>query len=234
MQRGVHIAAVLVIATHAWAATRVVHVGQGGLFFVDEVSGNSTTSIAPGDTVEWQWEAPLAHSSTRATAPETWDAGVHTAPFMFSRTFTTPGTFDYFCTPHRQAGMTGTVVVGGGATTTTLPVSGADAQFAALGARLAVLQTDLDAGVTKSKKAFDKLVVRALQDTQTARTLAAAGQGRQAKGALKHAIRTLTTLRFRIGSNTGRSRIPDQSVRTKLLGDVKQLRTDMQSLQKSL
>src|SRR5262249_61998741 len=43
--------------------TRVVHVGRGGTNFVDDVSGNSVTTINVGDTVQWVWEGDLQHGS---------------------------------------------------------------------------------------------------------------------------------------------------------------------------
>jgi hypothetical protein len=63
------------------------------------------------------------HSTTRTAPPEQWDSDIREAPFTFSHTFMTPGTFPYHCTPHQFLGMTGTVVVRGGGptTTTTLP-----------------------------------------------------------------------------------------------------------------
>jgi len=41
----------------AGAATQHVRVGAGGLKFVDATSGNSTTTINVGDTVEWDWSS---------------------------------------------------------------------------------------------------------------------------------------------------------------------------------
>jgi plastocyanin len=73
-----------------------------------------TVMIHPGDTVTWTWASSgIPHSVTSGTpgSPDgTFDSGVHTAPFSFSHTFATAGTFAYFCTVH-LALMTGTVVV---------------------------------------------------------------------------------------------------------------------------
>jgi plastocyanin len=116
---------VLCTAAHLFAATKVIEAGpEGTLTFRDEESGSDTTTVMVGDTVEWRWMSS-GHSTTRTDSPESWDSGVHAAPFTFSHTFETPGTFPYHCTPHEFLGMTGTVVVGGVAagptTTTTLP-----------------------------------------------------------------------------------------------------------------
>jgi plastocyanin len=95
--------------------TRIVDVGPGGsMTFVDRVSGNSTTTINVGDTVNWIWQADV-HSTTSGTCAGTctpdgvWDSGVGSG-LNFSHTFTQAGTFPYFCITH-GAMMQGTVVV---------------------------------------------------------------------------------------------------------------------------
>jgi plastocyanin len=97
------------------SATRIVDVGPGGaMTFVDRVSGNSTTTIAVGDTVNWIWQTGI-HSTTSGTCtvgctPDgTWDSGSGSG-LNFSHTFTQAGTFPYFCIVH-GAMMQGTVVV---------------------------------------------------------------------------------------------------------------------------
>ena len=97
------------------SSTRIVNVGQGGDNFVDQVSGNSTSEIHIGDTIRWVWVAAMDHSSTQGPCPPctagagTWDSGVRSLG-TFNVTFTTAGTFPYFCIPHGAA-MTGTVIV---------------------------------------------------------------------------------------------------------------------------
>jgi plastocyanin len=109
----------------AKAAERVVAVGQGGSNFVDSQSGTRTTSIKVGDTVKWTWTGG-PHSTTSGTCKGggggyygaqadcsqsgVWDSNSHSAPFDFSRTFTSPGTYTYYCAVHGEA-MTGSVVV---------------------------------------------------------------------------------------------------------------------------
>src|SRR4029077_12906553 len=65
-------------------------------------------------TVEWTFVAGT-HSSTSGTpgAPDgIWDSGLHSAGFVFSQTFTAPGSFPYFCSPHGVCcGMIGSVTV---------------------------------------------------------------------------------------------------------------------------
>jgi len=117
--------------------TRVVHVGRGGTNFVDDVSGNNTTTINVGDTVNWVWEGDLMHGSDSGSCvsggggnpygnvhPEgygggctpagVWSAGTHSAPFSYTYTFTQSGTYKYFCDV-QQSAMTGKVVVNPGA-----------------------------------------------------------------------------------------------------------------------
>ena len=114
------VVAVLQLTARASAVTKSVLVGPDNtLTFRDMESGDSTTTVTAGDTVRWQWVSGT-HSTTRLDAPETWDSGVQSTPFSFSRQFMVPGTFPYICTVHVSFGMTGTVVVQpAGASTTT-------------------------------------------------------------------------------------------------------------------
>ena len=94
---------------------RAVNVGQGGMNFVDQVSGNSTTTIPVGTTVTWTWVGSPHSVTSGACPPCQHDDNFGTEqsfspPHTFSFTFNTPGSFPYFCTVHGQA-MTGTVVV---------------------------------------------------------------------------------------------------------------------------
>jgi plastocyanin len=104
-----------------------VHVGQGGTFFVDQVSGTAVTTVNVGDTVTWTWEGTLHHGTNSGTcsgggggggygygggctSSGKWDSNIHQAPFSYSYTFTQAGTFPYFCDVHLDA-MTGRVIV---------------------------------------------------------------------------------------------------------------------------
>ena len=51
------------------AAEHVVHVGQGGMKFVDETSGTNVSTINAGDTVTWVWEGDMNHGVTAGVCP---------------------------------------------------------------------------------------------------------------------------------------------------------------------
>ncbi len=70
----------------------------------------ATVNINVGDTVTW-----VQRGSNHDTVSTTglWSSGILSPGQTFSHTFNTPGTFGYFCTPHRSAGMVGTVNVAG-------------------------------------------------------------------------------------------------------------------------
>jgi plastocyanin len=107
-----------------------------GSFYFDPVG----LHVEPGDTVEWVNESGQ-HSATAYTGDnprydgerripadaETWDSGVFEEEgATFSYTFETPGTYDYYCIPHKTVGMVGRVVCGspgGPAEETALPES---------------------------------------------------------------------------------------------------------------
>jgi len=106
----------LSLSSVSWAATRTVNVGQGGTNFVDQASGNSTTVINVGDTVQWNWVSGT-HSTTSGTcssgcSPDgTWDSTILSAPSgTFSFTFNNVGSFPYYCRVHLSS-MTGKVIV---------------------------------------------------------------------------------------------------------------------------
>jgi plastocyanin len=79
--------------------------------FVDSVSGNSTTTITMGSTVTWTFTTgPHSTTSGNCCTPSgQWDSGTRSTG-TFSQTFSSAGTFPYFCTVHGSM-MTGTVVV---------------------------------------------------------------------------------------------------------------------------
>jgi plastocyanin len=63
-------------------------------------------NIKVGDTVTW-----VRRSGTHDTVSETglWRSQLGFSTFSF--VFNTPGTYPYFCTPHRSVGMTGRIIV---------------------------------------------------------------------------------------------------------------------------
>ena len=102
--------------TQPGGAVRIVNVGQGGNNFVDQVSGNSTSTINVGDTVRWVWVGGgMAHSTSSGQCPPEcgtgtiWESGIKTSG-TFEHTFDGAGNFPYHCIPHGQE-MTGTVIV---------------------------------------------------------------------------------------------------------------------------
>jgi plastocyanin len=94
---------------------KIVDVGPGGgNTFTDRESGNTTTTIRPGDSVQWVWvsgvHSTTSGSCTGACQPDgTWDSGAGSG-MTFTHTFMQAGTFPYFCTVHGSM-MQGTVVV---------------------------------------------------------------------------------------------------------------------------
>lgn len=96
----------LVIGVAAWtfggwplaAATATVHIGYSGY------SPNSST-INVNDQVEWIWDTDY-HSTTSTTS--LWDSGLYNAGYTYTRTFSSAGSFPYYCTFH---GFTGSITV---------------------------------------------------------------------------------------------------------------------------
>ena len=99
--------------------TEEVIAGPGGsLVFEPE-----ELTIAPGTTVKWVWESDNHNvvpesqpdganwQGTPGAPDKTYDTG-----YEYSHTFETTGTYEYFCQPHKAAGMVGTITVqeGGG------------------------------------------------------------------------------------------------------------------------
>ena len=107
------------------AAVAVVGVGNGGDVFTPAV-----TNISTGDKVIWVWQSIgiTQHNTTNLAA--LWGSGNHPAPFSYTNTFNTAGSFPYECSLHVAFGMTGTINVAAVANqppivSITNPVSGA-------------------------------------------------------------------------------------------------------------
>ncbi|HVV74261.1 MAG TPA: Ig-like domain-containing protein, partial [Verrucomicrobiae bacterium] len=75
----------------------------------------ASVTIEVNDQVIWTWVSDF-HSSTSDTG--LWDSGVFNTGHVFTNTFTTAGSFPYFCVVH---GFTGDVNVQGGSTTNQPP-----------------------------------------------------------------------------------------------------------------
>jgi plastocyanin len=243
MYRALMAATTLFLAAQAWGATQVVHVGPSGLLkFQDEDSGTATTTIHPGDSVRWQWESDF-HTVTRTTGPETFDTGTQMHDFTFTHTFPDAGTYGYICMNHDDLGMIGTIIVEpvGGSSTTTTTVAGSTTtsttlppgvseKFDAANTALATLAADLGVTITgRSKKSFDKLLAKITTDLQDGQSLLAGGNAKKARTTLRRAVRSLITMRQRLGSKTGRKAVPDTTVRNRLITEAKDLKAKVQA-----
>ena len=70
-------------------------------------------NVMPGDTVVWTNNGGFSHTTTSGVngVPDgMWDSGLLGHGATFSRVFSDPGTFPYFCRPHYLS-MAGSVVV---------------------------------------------------------------------------------------------------------------------------
>lgn len=109
-------------AADAAVEVRLIHDRATGLVAFDPAG----LHVEPGTTVRWvntgDVHTVTAYHPANGDRPlripadaEPWDSGYLTAPgATFSRRFTVPGVYDYFCRPHEAAGMAGRLVVGTG------------------------------------------------------------------------------------------------------------------------
>jgi plastocyanin len=110
--------------------TREVTVGPGGSLEFDPAD----LEIQPGTTVHWTWDSDN-HNVVPSSKPEEsgfqgtegGDDQTYNAGHEYSHTFEVEGDYEYYCTPHRQAGMTGAISVsadaGGGSSAPAIPSS---------------------------------------------------------------------------------------------------------------
>ena len=130
--------ACLGVDTSGFQSARSVHmvnVGAGSNSFQDVATGTAKTTVQVGETVQWTWMSG-PHSTTSGTCTAggggggyygggnsdctstgTWDSTAHTAGYQYSYTFTTPGTYKYYCAVHGES-MVGTVEVDAATDTT--------------------------------------------------------------------------------------------------------------------
>jgi plastocyanin len=110
------VSVLFVAADTASAATVTVNMGaSAGAPLAFEPKA---VSISAGDSVQWVMNKLGPHNVIFDKVPAGVDASAlsHTAleskaGSSFSVTFDTPGTYSYYCTPHRGAGMVGTITV---------------------------------------------------------------------------------------------------------------------------
>jgi plastocyanin len=117
-------------------------------------------TVPVGGTVEWHNDTSLEHD-VKAEDGSFGSDGLLGKNGKFEFKFTKPGSFKYFCTPHKDAGMAGTVTVTGGSTattaatttTTTAPAPGATTTTTAKAADGSATTTTAAAGATTTTTA---------------------------------------------------------------------------------
>jgi plastocyanin len=121
------LALALALAAPAGAATHQVQAR-------DNFFSPATVNIAIGDAVEWSQSGVLPHNVKFDDGSFERPASPTNTPWTESRTFSTPGRFEYYCEQHggpNGAGMAGVVVVagagGGGGGGGTAPTGDKDA-----------------------------------------------------------------------------------------------------------
>ena len=113
--RGALLAGLISAFALALRADQTVQVGPGTAF------SPAAVTVAPGEAVTWSFQAFHTSTSDTTTGPEVWDSGF-LGSGTFSHTFTTPGSYPYYCQVHSMPGgtaMNGVVVVSGAGVTPT-------------------------------------------------------------------------------------------------------------------
>lgn len=108
----------LVFAFAAGPQTKLVRMTQGKMF------DPQTMTVKLGETVVWKNASDMTHTVTDepslalsaqdAALPagaEAFNSGLIAPGKDFSHTFKVLGTYRYFCLPHEEGGMVGTIVV---------------------------------------------------------------------------------------------------------------------------
>ncbi|SDX54646.1 plastocyanin/azurin family copper-binding protein [Halobellus clavatus] len=94
-------------------ATETVTVGPGGSL-VYEPGTEEPLEITPGTTVEFVWDSDN-HNIVVESQPEgaNWEGHepIENTGFTYTHTFETVGTYEYYCQPHRTAGMVASIEV---------------------------------------------------------------------------------------------------------------------------
>lgn len=107
---------VLTVSRHGTVIKSFAHIASAiGATIIDFAFSPATITIHAGDTVTWTNTGKQPHTATATN--NSWDTGVLRPGQSGSHTFSTPGTYSYYCIVHPY--MKGTVVVLAAATTTT-------------------------------------------------------------------------------------------------------------------
>jgi plastocyanin len=101
----VTLGAMAALASTSHAAPAEVAVGSGGDRFTPK-----DVTVTAGEAVTWRW-SDSGHNVQVDAAAEQFDSGYKSSGGTFAHTFTTPGTYEFYCDPHRGDGMRGTVTV---------------------------------------------------------------------------------------------------------------------------
>ena len=109
--------------TLTFATTALVPAARAGTTHAVQIVGFAFSpaeiTVAAGDTVTWTNLDQVVHTATSTSGA--FDSADLDPGESFSMTFSTPGTYDYLCTPHPS--MTGRVVVAAPAPTATPVIS---------------------------------------------------------------------------------------------------------------
>jgi plastocyanin len=101
------------VAQEGAGETVTVAVGPGGAL-VYEPGTDAPLEVLPGTTVEFVWESDN-HNIVVEAQPEAanWEGHepLENTGFTYEHTFETLGTYEYYCEPHRSAGMVATIEV---------------------------------------------------------------------------------------------------------------------------
>jgi plastocyanin len=97
------------VVTHAPVGAMAVAEQAATVTMTDSRFQPGTVRVSAGGTVTWRNTSQVVHTVTGSGM----DSGTIQPGATFSHTFDRPGTYDYYCTPHRGAGMVGRVVVTG-------------------------------------------------------------------------------------------------------------------------
>src|SRR5262249_4246207 len=89
------------------AGSSSVSIVSGSRTLTTNAYAPNPITISSGMTVTWKNNDSIAHTSTSNSGA--WDSGSMAPGATFSRTFPSPGTFQYHCSIH--ANMVGTVTV---------------------------------------------------------------------------------------------------------------------------